>query len=57
MPTRQDLDPSPALGIVEKGPHRFEGRKLGIMVTDRNGCKSAGRALKGGTLEKAGGDL
>jgi catalase len=32
--TRKDLDPSPALSIVEKGPQRFEGRKLGILVTD-----------------------
>jgi catalase len=32
--TRQDLDPSPALSIVERGPKRFEGRKLGILVTD-----------------------
>ncbi|RFB94479.1 catalase HPII [Rhizobium leguminosarum bv. trifolii] len=35
MPTRQDLEPSPALSIVERGPKRFEGRKLGILVTDR----------------------
>ncbi|MBD8686621.1 MULTISPECIES: catalase [unclassified Rhizobium] len=34
MPTRQDLEPSPALSIVENGPKRFEGRKLGILVTD-----------------------
>lgn len=34
MPTRYDLEPSPALSIVEKGPQRFEGRKLGILVTD-----------------------
>src|SRR6201747_323937 len=34
MPTRQDLEASPALSIVEKGPQRFEGRKLGILVTD-----------------------
>lgn len=34
MPTRQDLDPSPALSIVERGPKRFEGRKLGVLVTD-----------------------
>ena len=34
MPTRQDLAPSPALSIVENGPKRFEGRKLGILVTD-----------------------
>ncbi|MCA1439551.1 catalase [Ensifer sp. IC4062] len=34
MPTRQDLAPSPALSIIERGPKRFEGRKLGILVTD-----------------------
>ena len=34
MPTRQDLEPSPALSIIENGPKRFEGRKLGILVTD-----------------------
>ena len=32
--TRQDLEPSPALSIVLNGPKRFEGRKLGILVTD-----------------------
>lgn len=32
--TRQDLEPSPALSIVERGPKRFEGRKLGVLVTD-----------------------
>jgi catalase len=34
MPTRQDLELSPALSIVERGPKRFEGRKLGILVAD-----------------------
>jgi catalase len=34
IPTRQDLDPSPVLSIVNRGPQRFEGRKLGILVTD-----------------------
>ena len=34
MPTRQDLEPSPALSIVERGPKRFEGRKLGILITE-----------------------
>ncbi len=34
VPTRDDLDPSPALSIVEKGPQSFEGRKLGILVSD-----------------------
>jgi catalase len=32
--TRQDLEPSPALSIVTRGPQRFEGRKLGVLVTD-----------------------
>ena len=32
--TRQDIEPSPALGLVGKGPNSFEGRKLGILVTD-----------------------
>ena len=30
----QDLDASPALSILANGPNRFEGRKLGILVTD-----------------------
>jgi len=34
VPTRQNLDPSPALSIVERGPKRFEGRKLGILISD-----------------------
>ena len=33
-PTRQDLEKSPALSIVLNGPQRFEGRKLGVLVTD-----------------------
>jgi len=34
MPTIKNLAPSPALSIIEKGPKRFEGRKLGILLTD-----------------------
>ncbi len=34
MPTRQDLEAASTLSIVENGPQRFEGRKLGILVTD-----------------------
>ncbi len=34
VPTRQDLAPSPALSILQNGPERFEGRKLGILLTD-----------------------
>jgi catalase len=33
-PTRQDLQPSPALSILRNGPEKFEGRKLGVLVTD-----------------------
>jgi catalase len=52
MPTRQDLEASPKLSIVGNGPRRFEGRKLGILVTDGT---DAG-ILKGLTaaLDKAG---
>lgn len=32
--TRQDLEPAASLSILAKGPERFEGRKLGILVTD-----------------------
>ncbi|WP_027059868.1 catalase [Mesorhizobium loti] len=34
VPTRRDLAPSDALSILKNGPGRFEGRKLGILVTD-----------------------
>ncbi len=33
-PTRKDLRESPALSILKNGPERFEGRKLGVLVTD-----------------------
>jgi catalase len=52
MPTRQDLPASPALGLVEKGPQRFEGRKLGIVVTDGTDAAIL-KALKV-ALDKAG---
>ena len=55
MPTRQDLDPSSALSIVENGPERFEGRKLGILVTEGSDADLL-KALKG-ALDKAGGHL
>jgi catalase len=31
---RTDLQPSPALSILENGPDAFAGRKLGVLVTD-----------------------
>jgi catalase len=53
-PARQPIDtlaPSPALSILSNGPQSFEGRKLGVLVTDgadnvllrklRNGIKAA----------------
>ncbi|WP_159009084.1 catalase [Bradyrhizobium sp. S69] len=52
VPTRQDLDPSPALSIVQNGPERFEGRKLGILVSDGSDT-SLLKALKA-ALDKAG---
>jgi len=33
-PTRQDLKPSPSLGIIGNGPKSFAGRKVGVLVTD-----------------------
>ena len=39
VPTRQDLKPSAALSIVGNGPQRFEGRKLGILITDGTDAK------------------
>ena len=33
-PTRKDLPESPPLSILLNGPERFEGRKLGVLVTD-----------------------
>lgn len=51
--TRPDLKPSPALSIVQNGPNRFEGRKLGIMLTE--GADAAiFNALKA-AVKKAGG--
>jgi catalase len=34
MPTRKELPASPALSIIQNGPDRFEGRKLGILLTE-----------------------
>lgn len=31
--TRKDLPPSPALSIIENGPDRFVGRKVGVLVS------------------------
>jgi catalase len=53
MPTRQDLKPSPALSIVENGPKRFEGRKLGVLVTDGVDAKLLKGLMTAITKEKA----
>jgi catalase len=52
MPTREDLKPSPALSIIKNGPNRFEGRKLGILVTD--GVDSAILQALQSAVKKAG---
>jgi len=36
---RKDLEPSPALSIIENGPESFEGRKVGVLVS--NGVDAA----------------
>ncbi len=33
-PTKTELPPSPALSIVQNGPHSFKDRRLGILVSD-----------------------
>ncbi len=51
-PTRKDLDPSPALSIINRGPKRFEGRKLGILIADGSDAALV-KALKA-AVKKAG---
>jgi catalase len=34
IPTRTDLEPSPSLSILLNSPTKFEGRKVGAVVTD-----------------------
>ncbi|KQY70253.1 catalase [Ensifer sp. T173] len=51
VPTRQDLPPSPALSIIERGPKRFEGRKLGILVSDGVNAKLL-KELTGAIIEE-----
>jgi len=53
QPTREDLEASAALSIVERGPQRFEGRKLGILATD--GADAALFTALTGAVTKAGG--
>ncbi len=53
VPTRQDLEPSPALSIVQRGPKRFEGRKLGILITDGVDAKLLKGLTKAVAAEKA----
>ncbi|RWC49318.1 MAG: catalase [Mesorhizobium sp.] len=47
---RTDLQPSPALSIIENGPDSFEGRKVGVMVSngvDANLLKALQAELEG----------
>jgi catalase len=53
IPTRQDLEPSPALSIIERGPKRFEGRKLGILATDGVDAALLNALITAVTREKA----
>jgi catalase len=51
-PTRTDLEPSPALSILHNGPHSFEGRKVGALVT--NGVDSSLLTALKKALDKEG---
>ena len=53
MPTRQDLEAAPSLSIVERGPKSFEGRKLGILITDGVDAKLLKDLTEAITKEKA----
>lgn len=55
--TRQDLDPSPALSIIQRGPKRFEGRKLGILATDGADAALLNALLQAVDTEKAAFEL
>ncbi|MGZ5434343.1 MAG: catalase, partial [Thermoanaerobaculia bacterium] len=51
--TREDLEASDALSIVLNGPKRFEGRKLGILLTDGADAKTFTSLVA--KIEKLGG--
>jgi catalase len=52
-PTITDLPASDALSIVKNGPQSFEGRKLGILVTDGSDAKLFAALTKALDKEKA----
>jgi catalase len=52
LPTREDLPASDALSILKRGPERFEGRKLGVLVTD--GADAKLFAALAAAVQKAG---
>jgi catalase len=54
-PPRTDLEPSPALSILENGPDSFAGRKLGVLLTD--GADAAQLADLRSAAEGAGADV
>jgi len=51
-PTRTDLPASDALSILKRAPNSFEGRKLGVLVTD--GADAKLFAALAAAVEKAG---
>ncbi|PWK61733.1 catalase [Aminobacter sp. AP02] len=53
---RDDLPPSPALSILQNGPKRFEGRKVGVLVSDGADARllsslASALAKEGATME------
>ena len=53
QPTREDLEASAALSIVLNGPKSFEGRKLGVLLTDGADAKTFTSLVS--KIEKLGG--
>ena len=53
LPTNTDLEPSPALSILENGPESFAGRKLGIVVADGTSAADVTALVEAVTAAKA----
>ncbi len=53
MPTKMDLDKSPALSILLNGPESFKGRKIGVLVSDGVDAELLGGLKKAAEAEGA----
>jgi catalase len=48
VPTRTDLEPSPKLSIIARGPPTLEGRDIGVLVTDGGDSALIGALIEAG---------